>query len=365
MPKRKKLSDHPDYVGIPKDDNKLIVQKSNPLQSLSETNMSLAEFKILDAYLSRIDSHDEEKRYVRFEKGQLEKILGVTRINQSDLEKRLKNLFQVLTIQDVNKPKGFTVISLFERAEVKQDEDGLWQVDLACTSSALEYIFNIENIGYLRYRLKNIIDLTSRYSYILYLYLENNHFRKSWKISLEELKKILNCTAESYNKYKEFNDKILKKCKKELTEKTSLRFSYYPTDKRGRSYKSIQFTVETIAEQIAAVEYPHLYNSDAEHEQSDGDYYGYPSFFEDKSQNYGGELADLLGQVSCENEFTPQQIRVIQDMVLKIVGYDYIKCCDYLLHKMHLLDSYDAKNRYNYLIAMLKNDMKELGSESL
>ena len=358
MPRKKKLPDKPDYVGIPKDEDKLVVQKSNPLQSLSETNMSLTEFKILDAYLSRIDSHDEEKRYVRFEKGELEKILGVTKINQPDLEKRLKNLFQVLTIRDANKPNGFTVISLFEKAEAKQDKDGLWQVDLACTSTALEYIFNIENLGYLRYRLKNIIDLTSRYSYILYLYLENNHFRKSWKVSLEELKKILKCDAETYSQYKRFNDLVLKKCHKELTEKTNLRFSYYPTDKRGRSYKSIQFTVETVSEQIASSEYPALYNSDAEYDRSDGNYYGFPAFFEDKSKDYGGELANLLGQVACDNEFSPRQIRVIQDMVLKIVGDDHIRCCNYLLHKMHILNCYEVKNRYNYLIAMLNGDME-------
>ena len=65
MPKRKNLPKIPDYTGIPTDENKLMVQKSNPLQSLSETGMSLVEFKILDAYLSRINSHDEEKRYVR------------------------------------------------------------------------------------------------------------------------------------------------------------------------------------------------------------------------------------------------------------------------------------------------------------
>ena len=350
-------------MGIPKDDDKLVVQKSNPLQSLSETAMSLTEFKILDAYLSRIDSHDEEKRYVRFEKGELEKILGVTKINQTDLKKRLKNLFQVLTIQDANKPDGFTVIALFEKAEAKQDENGLWQVDLACTSSALEYIFNIENIGYLRYRLKNIIDLTSRYSYVLYLYLEHNHFRKSWKVSLEELKKLLKCNAETYSQYKRFNDLVLKKCQKELTEKTNLRFSYYPTDKRGRSYKSLQFTVETVADQISAVECPHQCENNAEKKQYDGDYYGYPSFFEDKSKNYGGKLADLLGQVACENEFTPQQVRVIQDLILRIVGDDHMQCCNYLLQKMHLLNCYDVKNRCNYLIAMLNDEIKEFDSE--
>ena len=41
MPRRTKLPTIPDYTGIPNDEKKLIVQKSNPLQSLSETNLSL------------------------------------------------------------------------------------------------------------------------------------------------------------------------------------------------------------------------------------------------------------------------------------------------------------------------------------
>ena len=210
--------------------------------------MSLVEFKILDAYLSRIDSHNEEKRYVRFEKGELEKILGVTKINKVDLEKRLQNLFQTVTIKDQSKQKGFTIIALFEKAEAVQDADGLWQVDLACTESALECIFNIENIGYLRYRLKNIVDLTSRYSYILYLYLENNRFRKSWTVSLTDLKQILNCHAERYRSFKYFNAEILKKCRQELEKKTNLKFSYTPTEKKGRYYTAIQFDIETLEE---------------------------------------------------------------------------------------------------------------------
>ena len=222
MPKRKKLPDLPDYFGLPKDYNKLVVQKSNPLQTLSETEMSLVEFKILDAYLSRIDSHNEEKRYVRFEKGELERILGVTKINKSDLEKRLKNLFQTITIKDESKQKGFTIIALFEKAEAVQDADG----------------------------------------YILYLYLENNRFRKSWKISLDELKKVLNCNAESYTEgYKDFNKDVLKKCQKELHEKTNLRFSYFPTDKKSRTYKSIQFTVETLEDKINSAENPYISDS--------------------------------------------------------------------------------------------------------
>ena len=361
MPKRKKLPKIPDYTGIPNDDDKLVVQKSNPLQTLSETKLSLAQFKILDAYLSRIDSHDEEKRFVRFEKGELEKILGVTKISKEDLQARLENLFQTVTIKDANKRKGFTIIALFEKAEAYQDDNGLWQVDLACTSSALEYVFNIENLGYLRYRLKNIIDLTSRYSYILYLYLENNRFRKSWKISLEELRKILNCTAETYNQYKRFNDLILKKCHKELHEKTDLKFSYQPTDKRGRSYTAVIFTLETVSDRVQALADQ---SEDSTKQLTFADTY---SDYEEEKEpiNYGSDLADLLGEV-CDNEFSPQQIRVIQDLVLQYIGNypdNHIKCADYLIHKLHITNALckkkDTESRYKYIVRMINNDIKD------
>lgn len=252
MPRRKRLPKVPDYEGVPNDESKLVVQKSNPLQSLSETDMTLAEFKLLDAYLSRIDSHDEEKRYVRFEKGELEQILGVSRILKNDLEKRLKNLFQVVTIQDPDKPKGFTMIALFEKAEASQDQDGLWQVDLACTPSAMEYVFNIDAMGYLPYMLKNVIELTSRYSYILYLYLEKNRWRKTWTEDIDELKAMLHCSASRYNEYKFFNSEVLKKCYKELNEKTTLKYTYEPTARKGRKYTAIKFTLQTRADLIEA-----------------------------------------------------------------------------------------------------------------
>lgn len=244
MPRRKKLPEVPDYEGAGRAADKLLVQKSNPLQTLSQTDLTLPEFKILDAYLSRIDSRNYEKRTVRFEKGDLERLLGVTKISKDDLDKRLRNLFQVIEVKDETKVKGFKLVSLFEEADAEPDEDGLWQITLTCTPSAREYVFNIENIGYLSYRLKNVINLTSRYSYVLYLYLENNRYRKNWTINLDELKEILNCTADRYAEFKFFNSEILKKCKKEIENKTNLRFDYVPI-RVGKKVKKIMFEVET------------------------------------------------------------------------------------------------------------------------
>ena len=252
MPKRKKLPKTPDYEGMGTHSDNAEIQKARPLKSLSETDLTLPEFKILDAYLARINSHDNSKRTVRLEKGELEKALGVTEIKKDDLTKRLRHLFQVIEVKDESKRKGFKLINLFEEADAEQDDDKLWQITLTCTPSAREYIFNIDNIGYLRYRLKNVINLTSRYSYVLFLYLLDNRFRKTWNIDLVELKALLNCNADRYKQFKFFNAEILKKCQKELCEKTDIRFTY-KSIKRGKSVSAVEFTVETFADKVKAL----------------------------------------------------------------------------------------------------------------
>lgn len=345
----KKIS-KPDYIGLPKNDNKLNIQKSNPMQTLSETALSLSEFKILDAYLSRIDTHNPEKRVVRFEKGELEKMLGVDRIRQDVLEQRLKNLFQVVTIRDARKPKGFKLVALFEQAEAEQDENGLWQVNLECTGKAMEYIFNVDTMGYLPYMLKNIIELTSRYSYVLYLYLEKNRFRKSWRVDIDELKSMLNCTADTYSEYKRFNDLVLKKCHKELNEKTTIKYTYTPCNRKNRKYTAIQFTLETISDKLIQNMdnmpkiVPNLDDTSNGNELPEID--------------YGDDFAELLGE-TCNNEFSPQEINVLRDLVIKYIGHDAIKCSDYLTEKLNVMGLYpEIKNRFKYLTTIIKNDIK-------
>ena len=338
MPKRKKLPQLPDYIGIG-DPEKLIVQKSNPLQTLSQSDLSLSAFKILDVYLSRIDSHDPDKRTVQLGKGELERVLGVKKIPQKELSKRLRQLFQEVEIIDSSKRSGFNIISLFEKAHAEQDEDGLWQITLTCTSSAREYIFNIENLGYLKYRLKNVIELTSRYSYVLYIYLENNRFRKSWTISLDELKKLLDCTAETYSTFKYLNDKVIKKAHKEITQKTNCKFSY-ETIKQGRTVSAIRFTLEPLNEKQEV-----LVDENIVLEQPKID---------SKKEN---EHIAFLSEV-CDDTFSKEQMEVLSAIIdqLKLPPHPYgIDCAryDYLKHCYKMLKLQEAtktvKDRFRYL----------------
>lgn len=97
-----------------------------------------------------------------------------------------------------------------------------------------EILFNIENLGYLRYKLRCITSLTSRYAYVMFIYLESNRYRRSWEVPLDELKIILNCdNEETYKEYKRFNDRLMKRVHKELTEKPSANISMSRSKKDG------------------------------------------------------------------------------------------------------------------------------------
>lgn len=360
MPKRSKLPIIFDYEGMGTNPSNAEIQKARPLQSLSETDLTLSEFKILDAYLARINSHDPDKRTVQLEKGELEKVLGVSEIKQDDLNKRLRHLFQVIEVKDESKRKGFKLINLFEEAEAEQDKDGLWQITLTCTPSAREYVFNIDNVGYLRYRLKNVINLTSRYSYVLFLYLLDNRFRKSWCIDLADLKALLTCNADRYKQFKFFNAEILKKCHRELCEKTDINFDYKPI-KRGRSVSAVEFTVNTINDGLEEQLHSEHLNLDDTSQNNE--------FIEqniDSSEpieiDYGSELSNLLGNAACDNEFSIEQVRVLQDLVLKAAHtHDHIEMCNYLIAKVHKMNVYapQKEKRFSYLCSMIENEIKE------
>lgn len=341
-------------VGLGYED-KLTVQKSLPLFALWRSDLTLSEFKILDTYLSRIDSHKPEKRAIILEKGEIENALGIQKINNQDLKLRLKHLMgNVVEVPDKDENKGFQLVTLFEEAEAEQDDDGLWNVKLECTQKAMKYFFNIENLGYLRYKLRCITSLTSRYTYIMFIYLEANRFRKSWEVSLDELKEILSCDKEeTYKAFKRFNDLILKKIHKEMHEKTECRYSYFPV-KRGRSVKAIRFEVETLPKQYEApeqLEMPGFTDSE-------------PVFDVSQSET---ERRDLYRDALAPYVVTDDQIDELVQLARKHIdahGHFTGSALDqqiynYLLSaKRHATTNSrgEIKNIYRYLLPIIKNN---------
>ena len=374
MPRGRKKKELPEPVltnGL-KDTN--IVQKSKPLFSLWKSKLTLSEFKILDTYLSRINSNNPESRSVVFEKGELEKLLEVTKINRPELQKRLKHLQG--TIVSVGEGKDIDEITLFERSQAVQDEDGLWQIRLTASLSAMKYIFNIEKIGYFRYKMRAVTKLRSLYSYTLFMYLEYNKYRGKWMERLDELKKILGCETERYTQFKFLNSEILKKCQAEIMENTPIRFDYIPI-KKGRKVVAIEFDIKKSQEIEIVNENPEpqtpslVPSPECEPEQVLVSSYDekldeesikyYESF-----DNYHDDNISFLAE-ACNYDFTESQMKEIYNIISykNLPYHPYGKefsQYDYLFDQYIKFNNYtkdkgmDNKRKFSYFRRMLEND---------
>ena len=249
MPKKSEITA---LTGLPKDiDKSLVVQKSRPLYTLWQSELPLTAFKIMDAYLARIDSHNPENRTVRFTKGELERVLGITQLKKQDLEARLKKLYTAVPL--TKDPRKIHHVVLFSESYAEQDENDQWEIQLTCTPEAMKYFFNVDKMGYFRYQLRSITSITSRYSYILFMHLEmNRDWKNEWVVPLNELKEMLHCDKDpTYKQFKRFNDLVLKKCHKDLHEKTECRFSY-ETVKKGKYVVGVRFKLEELGKALSA-----------------------------------------------------------------------------------------------------------------
>ena len=154
---------------------------------------------------------------------------------------------------------------------------------------------------------------------------------------------------------------ILKKCHKELCEKTDISFEYKPI-KRGRAVSAVEFSVNTLNDELTEQlrSEPLELDSIAE----DGAFVGQTDMFTDEI-DYGDELANLLGNSACDNEFSVEQVRILQDLIIKIIPgtskSKNMERCDYLIEKMHLLNYYKPKKekRFKYLKNMLANELRD------
>jgi plasmid replication initiation protein len=110
----------------------------------------------------------------------------------------------------------------------------------------MEYLLKIKS-KYLRYEIKNIMSLNSKYSIRLYKILKDRFEQESrynkkaeLKISLDEMKELFEI-PKSYN-YGMFKKRILEKAKKEFEEHTDIIFDYEEI-KTGRKVTAIKFLI--------------------------------------------------------------------------------------------------------------------------
>ena len=332
-------------------DQRYWVQKSDPLVLMRSVPFSLGELKVLDTYISRINAADDSRTTVIFTKDEYEELMGISKINAEVLKKHAEGLLgKIVTLEMPD--KAFLKFVLFTSAYYHLDDCGVPIIELSCSPQAKDLFFCIGKYHYFKYALENVINLTHKASYLLYLHILTNRYRGEWEIKLEELRdKVLDCKGLSYcQEYKIFRRDVFDPAVKEVNKKTDCHFEYQAI-KRGRKVAKIKFIYHSIGHQI---EEKVEVSTSSISQQSLFDNY------DDCNIDYGSDLANLLGDCACDNEFTPEQVRVIQDLVIKALPYSSdMEMCDYLIGKVHKMNLYDIdrktiKNRFSYLCKMIE-----------
>ncbi len=220
-----------------------IVEKSKPLVLAKEMPYSVAQLKLLETYLSLINPRDIETTTRVFRLREYLDLLGLKQIKMKNLEDNLSELIRIQIIVPIeNYKKGFLITNLFESAVVESDETYGWLIKMKCSETAQKILFDIKDINYIKYILRNTILMNSSYSMLLYQYLRYNLFRGTWTVPINELKNNhLRATSSTYSDFRRFNEMILKPCVDEVNEKSDVKVEYKTNFVNGK-VQSIEFT---------------------------------------------------------------------------------------------------------------------------
>jgi hypothetical protein len=346
-------------------DAKYWVQKSDPLVLMRSVPFSLGELKILDTYISRINASDDSRCTVMFTKEEYEELMGLTCANYRALEKHTKGMLgKVVELEMPN--EEYLQFVLFEQARYRKDEYGKPIIELTCTQTAKDLFFCIGKYHYFKYALENVIKLTRKSSYLLYIYIRHNRYRGEWDIPIDELRDIVfDCKEqESYHEYKIFKNRVLEPAVKEVNDKTDCHFKY-ESIKRGRTVIKIKFIYISESQLDGQMSFDDLPNIPLLTE---------PSADEEETmlRTYGSERLMLLAE-GCGYEFDKEQMEQIERILIRIHIPKDAATNDltfgrqfYLKEKYAALNTAAAKkaknsekpikDRFRYFLKMLEDD---------
>jgi len=205
-----------------------IIEESKPLILAKKMPYSLAQFKLLNTYLSLINPRDPSTVTRVFKLKDYLDLLGVERMNMESLANNLSGLMSIqITVPFKGYKDGFMITNLFETATVIRDEEYGWIIEMKCCDKARKLLFNIQELNYIKYILKNVIFLNSVYSMLLYQYIRYNLYRGTWEESVSALRKeYLKAAKPTYSNFMKFNEFILKPCIEEINNKTDVSVKY-------------------------------------------------------------------------------------------------------------------------------------------
>lgn len=342
-----------------------IVEKRNVLNELRSNNMTVQELRFFSIYLSRINPWDRSTRVVRFPIEDFQRIMNFGKLNIGQLRASTDSLLTKL-VHVPTERGGYTAFQLFKECRIDQDDDGKWYMEIDAHDKALPLMFDFKS-HYFKYELWNALRLKSANQVRMYEILKQYESIGKREIEVKELRALLGVSDHEYSDrtgWSNFKKKVLDSCQQALKETTDICFTY----ERGRTgaggkWLTIIFYISRNEEYIDQLTLEEFIDMQPKSEIIDAlPDNGAENIIEEKEEDYGSELANFLGRDALNDEFSPDQVRVLQDLTMKAVpSHEHIEMCNYLVSQVNKMNVYSPKKekRFSYLCRMIETDIEE------
>ncbi|MFS1519394.1 replication initiation protein [Bacillus sp. SCS-151] len=214
------------------------VNQSNALINMRQ-NLSINERRLLYALVSLVQPEHKDFKTYTLQTKELAHLFG---ISETGFYERIREVVQglnnkPLSIQRTENNKlVIDDIYWVQRASYKEG-----QIKIKLSEDLAQFLLNLKS--YTKYQLYNVLQLRSEYSWRIYELLKE---REPWHqriIKVKELRHLLGIPDDKLKLMKNFRSVVLEKAKKEISEKTDIRFEYEVHKKIGRTIDSFIFYI--------------------------------------------------------------------------------------------------------------------------
>lgn len=215
------------------------VIKSNDIIQKSRFRLSLQEQKIILYLISKIKPEDIEFKEHIFEIRDFCRVCGIEPNSGSTYE-YIKNTLKDLRDKSiwVELESGIeTTLAWIDKVSMIKDSG---KVIIKIDNDMKPYLLQMQKC-FTSYELLYILAMKSQYSIRLYELLKSYEFKHKIISDIDDLKKML--FAEKYNRFPDFQRKVLDISMREINDLSDLIVTYEPI-KDGRRYAKIEFSVK-------------------------------------------------------------------------------------------------------------------------
>jgi plasmid replication initiation protein len=212
------------------------IYQSNKLIEASHS-FTVLEQKLIRLLASMIKRDDVDLKKYKFKAIELSQILG---IHQKNIYKELDKVTDRLMLRVIkvknNETERFKKYHLIKNAEF---ENGI--LTMKIDEEMKEFYLELKQ--YTKYRIKNVMQFKSTYSFRLYELLKQYEKICSRIITIDDLRIALDINTSQYPKYSNLKQKVIKVAIEEINNNTDLHIEYEEL-KEARKIKSIKFYIK-------------------------------------------------------------------------------------------------------------------------